>query len=132
MSEPQPQPSLHQSAISLLRQARVPVRPRVSPLVQLMQWGLENNRAQQHRHLLPAQGQALKEMEVWSPQEVEHLLTEPEDPEVDAPLLAPDALEGLSPLQGAQRLLCQFHDQLPLCNQMYPPHSHLRNVYPQD
>lgn len=131
MSEQPSLPSLDQSALSLLHQAKVPVNHDLSPLVQLMQWGLEDNRAQQYAHLLPAQGKALAEMEAWSPAEVERLLCEPEDPAHEAPLLRPDALEGLNPLQAASLLLRQFHDQLPLYLSSYPPLSDLRQASPE-
>ena len=130
MSEPTPPPSLDQSALKLLHQAKVPVNHDLSPLVQLMQWGLEDNRAQVSEHLRPAQGQALSDLAQWPPEDVERLLVEPEEPAEDAPLLPPDALEGLNPPQAARLLLRQLHEQLPLYNASYPPASNLRQANP--
>jgi hypothetical protein len=122
MSEPKPQPSLHQSAIVLLRRAKADYNPNFSPLVQLMQWSLEHHKDGQVRHLRRFQSQVLEEMLGWPPREVERWLLAPGD-RGDGEALPQDALEGLNPQEGAQLLLSQLHDQLPLHNRLYPPPS---------
>jgi hypothetical protein len=133
MSELRSQPSLHQSALALLRRAKAPVNPQWNPLVQLMLWGLEDNRAKLHPELLGVLGEVLEEMLGWDNAQVERYLLRPipDDPEVgDA--LPPHALERLSPSQAARLLLSQLHDQLGTVNPDYPPPSHLSSAFPAD
>jgi hypothetical protein len=133
MSEPRSHPSLPQSALSLLRRARAPINPQANPLVQLMSWGLEDNRAKLHPELLGSLGEALEEMAGWEDAQVERYLLRPvpDDPEV-GDHLSPDALERLNPSQGARLLLSQLHDQLGSVSPDYPPPSNLRSAFPAD
>src|SRR5262245_19170944 len=131
MSEARPQPSLHQSAISLLRRAKADYNPNFSPLVQLMSWSLSNQKDGQFRHLRKFQAQVLEEMLGWEPKEVEEWLLAPGEPGAgDA--LPQDGLEGLNPQEGAQLLLSLLHDQLPRYNRLYAPPSDPRNAVPRD
>ena len=133
MPAPTPPPSLHQSAVRLLKRAKVAYNPAFSPLSQLMLWCLKAEKDQQFPELRREQQEALEETLGWAPQEVEAWLLAPGDNSPQsAPALRQDALEGLNPVEGARLLLAVLHDQLPTYKEGYPPPSHSRHPVVHD
>jgi hypothetical protein len=130
MSERNSQPSLHHSAVALLRRAKAPYNPQWNPLVQLMLWGLEDNRLTLYPELLGSLEEALEEMLGWEDAQVERYLLRPVPDVADS--LPQDALERLNPSQGALLLLSQLHDQMGTVNPDYPPPSNLRSAFPEE
>src|SRR5262249_30175990 len=108
MSEARSQPSLHQSAISLLRRAQADYNPNFSPLAQLMLWSLDNRKDGQFEHLRKFQRQVLEEMLGWEPKVVERWLLDPGEPGA-ADALPQDGLEGLNPQEASRVLLSLLH-----------------------
>jgi hypothetical protein len=124
---------VEQTALTLLRQTNYPWQPGVSPLVQLMQWGLLEGVSDQWPHLIGPQSQMLQTMAGWEPWEVlQFLLRNPQDEEHEdhADLLGPEDLEELSPQEAAQVLLNLLHSQMQTWDQDYPPASNLQSAQP--
>lgn len=119
---PVPHP-LSQAVRPLLQQAQVDPQPGVSPLVQLMQWGLQHGHDRQYPHLRPRQAELLETLAGWPEADVAAFLLQSRDDPQAAELLTPQELKGLSPPQASQALLSLLHDQLQSVDPQYPPPS---------
>lgn len=128
MSEVQA-PSLSQVVRQLLQTHNIPHNPSLSPLAELMAWGLDHQQSQQYPVLRQAQRDWVDHLLGWSAAQVDHFLQRP-DPEdrTVADAVNPAELAHLSPARASRLLLGLLHSRLLTYDPDYPTHLQPRGL----